>query len=202
PSASFASPSVAEPAAFLARALAASTAASTALTCSASMTSCALSARGPNKERAGKNRNALAAWHTNLHHAALREAPAVGRPSVIRHPFASEESLRAAMRGDHAFRRTGGGRQRIPVRGQRLRQEVSVPGYESGTADENVTAQRHDDAQRRLMDVVERRLGEKQRLRAVGLHDRDILLIGRDQNADAARVRGADKLGPTCGQMP
>src|SRR5262249_43627289 len=56
-------------------------------------------------------------------------------------------------------------------------------------------------AQRRFVDVVERGLGEKQRLGAIGLHDRDILLIGRDQNADAARVRGADKLGPRRGQM-
>ena len=52
-----------------------------------------------------------------------------------------------------------------------------------------------------IVNVGERRLGKKERLGAVGLHDRHILLIGRDENADAPRIRGADELGPRRGQM-
>ena len=50
------------------------------------------------------------------------------------------------------------------------------------------------------MNVGERRLGKKKRLGAVGLHDRHILLIGRDENADAPRIGGADELGPDAGR--
>src|SRR6185312_4703653 len=165
-----------------------------ALTCSASMTSCAFGARGPSELKTSKNSKAWPPRRASSPKAAPWEAPAARRPSVIGHLFAGEKGVCAAMRGHGAAWRCGGGRKPFGVGGERLRQEVSMPGHEIRAADEHVAAERDDDPQRRFMDVGERRLREKERLGAVGLHDRDILLIGRDQNADAARVRGADEL--------
>jgi len=124
-----------------------------------------------------------------------------GPPSVIRYLFAGEKSACAAMCRHDAFRRGGGGRKRFGVGGERLRQKVGVPRHEIRAADENVAAERDDDAQRRFVDIGERRLGEKERLGAVGLHDGDVLLIGRDENADAPGIRSTDELGARSRQI-
>ena len=76
-----------------------------------------------------------------------------------------------------------------------------MTGHEIRPANENMAAERDNDPQRRFVDVGERRLGKKEGLGALGLHDRDVLLIGRDENADAPRVRGADELGAGSWQM-